>query len=33
VRGTVEKEQYWDYLTEIVTDLGRQAVAAMKSPR
>jgi len=32
VRDTIEKELYWTYLTQVVTDLGEQAVAALKSP-
>jgi predicted nucleotidyltransferase component of viral defense system len=32
VRDTIEKEPYWTYLTQVVTDLGQQAVAALKSP-
>ncbi|MEI6506701.1 MAG: nucleotidyl transferase AbiEii/AbiGii toxin family protein [Planctomycetota bacterium] len=32
VRDTIEKEPYWTYLTQVVTDLGEQAVAALKSP-
>ena len=32
VRDTIEKEPYWTYLTQVVTDLGRKAVAALKSP-
>jgi predicted nucleotidyltransferase component of viral defense system len=32
VRDTIEKETYWTYLTQVVTDLGHKAVAALKSP-
>ena len=32
VRDTIEKEPYWTYLTQVVTDLGQKAVAALKSP-
>jgi hypothetical protein len=32
VRDTIEKEPYWTYLTQVVTDVGEQAVAALKSP-
>lgn len=29
VRDTIEKEPYWSYLTDVVTDLGRNAMAAL----
>lgn len=29
VRDTIEKEPYWSYLTDVVTDLGRKAMAAL----
>jgi len=32
VRDTIEKEPYWRSLTQIVTELGQKAVAALKSP-
>jgi predicted nucleotidyltransferase component of viral defense system len=31
VRDTIEKEPYWNYLTQVVTDLGQKAVVALKS--
>ena len=31
MRDTVEKEPYWSYLTQVVTELGQKAVAASKS--
>ena len=31
VRDTIEKEPYWSYLTQVVTELGQQAVMALKS--
>ena len=33
VRDTIEKEPYWSYLTQVVTELGQKAVVALKSPR
>jgi len=30
VRDTIEKEPYWNYLTQVVTELGRKAVAASR---
>ena len=30
VRDTIEKEAYWSYLTDVVVDLGRNAVAALE---
>ena len=33
VRDTIEKEPYWSYLTQVVTELGQKAVMALKSPR
>lgn len=30
VRDTIEKEIYWSYLTDVVGDLGRKAVAALE---
>jgi predicted nucleotidyltransferase component of viral defense system len=30
VRGTIENESYWSYLTQIVDELGRKAVATLK---
>ncbi len=30
VRDTIEKEAYWSYLADLVGDLGKQAVAALK---
>ena len=32
MRDTVEKEMYWNYLAQTVTELGQKAVAALKSP-
>jgi len=32
MRDTVEKEPYWNYLAQTVTELGQKAVAALKSP-
>ncbi len=29
VRDTIDREPYWDYLTQIVTELGRKAVATL----
>lgn len=29
VRDTIEKEPYWSYLTDVVTDLGRKAMATL----
>jgi hypothetical protein len=31
VRDTIEKEPYWSYLTQVVTELGQKAVMALKS--
>ena len=31
VRDTIGTEPYWIYLTDVVGDLGRKAVAALKS--
>ncbi len=31
VRDTIGTEPYWSYLTHVVDDLGRKAVAALKS--
>ena len=31
VRDTIEKEPYWSYLTQVVTELGQKAVVALKS--
>jgi predicted nucleotidyltransferase component of viral defense system len=31
VRDTIDKEPYWDYLTQIVAELGRKAVAKLPS--
>jgi hypothetical protein len=31
VRDTIEKEPYWTYLTQVVTELGHRAVAALKT--
>jgi hypothetical protein len=33
IRDTIEKEPYWTYLTQVVTELGERAVAALISPR
>jgi len=33
VRDTIEKEPYWSYLTQVVTELGQKAVVALKLPR
>lgn len=30
VRDTIEKEVYWSYLTDVLADLGKKAVAALK---
>ena len=30
VRDTIEKEPYWSYLAELVEDLGKKAIAALK---
>ncbi len=30
VRDTIEKEAYWSYLADLVGDLGKQAIAALK---
>jgi len=32
VRDTVDKEPYWSYLVQVVSELGDQAVAALKKP-
>jgi hypothetical protein len=32
VRETIETEPYWSYLIEVVTELGRKAVAALPGP-
>jgi predicted nucleotidyltransferase component of viral defense system len=32
VRETIETEPYWSYLTQVVTELGRKAVAALPGP-
>ncbi|MEX0671674.1 MAG: nucleotidyl transferase AbiEii/AbiGii toxin family protein [Pirellulales bacterium] len=32
IRDTIEKESYWGYLTQVVTQLGQSALAALKSP-
>lgn len=29
VRDTIERDSFWVYLTRVVTDLGRKAVAAL----
>jgi hypothetical protein len=29
IRETIETEPYWSYLTQVVTELGRMAVAAL----
>ena len=31
VRDTIEKEPYWSYLTQVVTELGQKALSALKS--
>ena len=31
VRDTIEKEAYWTYLTQVVEDLGRQTITALKA--
>jgi len=31
VRDTIEREPYWSYLTDVVTDLGRKSVIAASS--
>ena len=31
IRNTVEKEPYWSYLTQVLTELGQRTVAALKS--
>jgi predicted nucleotidyltransferase component of viral defense system len=31
VRDTIEKDPYWSYLTQVVTELGQKAVVALKS--
>jgi predicted nucleotidyltransferase component of viral defense system len=31
IRDTVEKEPYWSYLTQVVTELGQKAVVALNS--
>jgi hypothetical protein len=31
VRDTIEREPYWSYLTQVVAELGRKAVAALRS--
>jgi len=33
VQATVDKEAYWDYLIQVVTELGGRAVAALKKAR
>jgi len=33
VRDTIDKEPYWSYLVQPVTELGEKAVAALKPPR
>lgn len=33
VRETIETEPYWSYLTQVVTELGRKAVAALPGIR
>ncbi len=33
VRDTIDKEPYWSYLAQVVTELGEKAVAALKPPR
>jgi hypothetical protein len=30
IRDAVEKEAYWSYLTDIVDDLGKKAMKALK---
>ncbi|MEX0671384.1 MAG: nucleotidyl transferase AbiEii/AbiGii toxin family protein [Pirellulales bacterium] len=32
VRDTIDKEPYWNSLTQVVTELGRKAVVALRSP-
>lgn len=32
VRDTIDKEPYWRYLTEVVTDHGRKALVALQTP-
>ena len=32
VRETIETEPYWSYMTQVVTELGRKAVAALPGP-
>lgn len=32
VRDTIEKEAYWNYLTDVVTNVGQQAVTALTGP-
>jgi hypothetical protein len=31
VRDTIEREPYWSFLTQVVAELGRKAVAALRS--
>ena len=33
VRDTIDKEPYWSYLVQAVTELGEKALAALKPPR
>lgn len=33
VRDTIEKEPYWTYLTQVVEDLGRQALSILKKKK
>jgi hypothetical protein len=30
VRDTIEKEAYWSYLADLVEDLGKKAMAALR---
>ncbi len=30
VRDTIEKEAYWSYLADLVEELGRKAIAALR---
>jgi len=32
VRDALSKQPYWSFLTQVVTELGEKAVAALKSP-
>jgi len=32
VREALSKQPYWSFLTQVVTELGEKAVAALKSP-